>query len=207
MACTNHPTVDEGIVRCTRCHRQFCQDCVVFLRGFAYCAECKDEQVRDIQSGAPAAGTLDLASVWLRLAARFIDQFALGCAMAPVVVGLLFAVGAFSSGSRLNENMVGGLFYAIVLPISFGVPLVYEAWMLQTRGQTLGKMAVGIQVVTPEGGSLSPGQAWGRTAFHLGIGFCTCIGPAADLLPGLFTEEKTCLHDIVAKTRVVRLPR
>ena len=39
---------------------------------------------------------------------------------------------------------------------------LYEGLMLSSRGQTLGKMAVGIKVVTPEGQEIGAGQAWSR---------------------------------------------
>jgi uncharacterized RDD family membrane protein YckC len=73
--------------------------------------------------------------------------------------------------------------------------------MLQRRGQTLGKMALRIKVVTPDGGDISPGQAWGRAVLKLALG--TCMG--IDYLPALFTRERTCLHDMIVKTRVVRV--
>lgn len=197
MACANHPTVNEGIVRCTRCHRQFCQDCVAYLRGFPYCASCKNEQVRDVQSGT-TPGTLELASLGRRFGARWIDGFITSMALFPCTFGIGFFVAAAGASANADSKMVGVLAQLLVLPISIGVPLVYEGLMLQKRGQTLGKMALGIKVVTPEGSDITPGQAWGRTALWT---FLSCL----DAIPALFTPEKTCIHDMAAKTRVVRL--
>jgi uncharacterized RDD family membrane protein YckC len=73
--------------------------------------------------------------------------------------------------------------------------------MLQRRGQTVGKMALGVRVVTAEGGPISGKQAWMRTVLRLVLG--TCMG--IDYLPAFFTHERTCLHDMIAKTRVVRV--
>ena len=73
MACTNHPEVTQGLSRCSRCRRSFCPSCVIRLRGFVYCAGCKGEQVRDIQSGS-AAGELELASLGRRFGALWLDS-------------------------------------------------------------------------------------------------------------------------------------
>lgn len=201
MGCANHPAVNEGIVRCTRCHRQFCQDCVAYLRGFPYCAECKGEQVRDIQSGT-TPGALDLASVWQRLGAILLDQLLVSCVTLPIFAALFVGLGVFGAVAKAREEILAILVWLAIIPLAIGLPIVYEGWMLQARGQTLGKMALGIKVVTPEGAQISAGQAWGRTGVRLAIGmFCAL----ADYIPALFTPEKTCVHDMLAKTRVVRL--
>jgi uncharacterized RDD family membrane protein YckC len=71
--------------------------------------------------------------------------------------------------------------------------------MLASGGQTVGKKALSIKVVTAEGAEITPGQAWGRAASRLLIGiFCWPI----DYLVA-FGEERTTLHDMMAKTRVV----
>lgn len=202
MGCANHPTVNEGIVRCTRCHRQFCQDCVAYLRGFPYCAECKGEQVRDIQSGT-TPGALDLASVWQRLGALLLDHLLVSCISTPIILVVFVGLGALGAATKAREEILGVLVWLAILPLTIVLPLVYEAWMLQARGQTLGKMALGIKVVTPEGAQISAGQAWGRTGMRLVFGvFCAAF---VDYIPALLTPEKTCIHDMLAKTRVVRL--
>ena len=66
-------------------------------------------------------------------------------------------------------------------------------------GQTLGKLAVKVQVVRPDGRPISTGQAWGRAVMRLVLG-CLWI---VDYLPAFFTEQKTTLHDMVAGTRVI----
>jgi uncharacterized RDD family membrane protein YckC len=71
-------------------------------------------------------------------------------------------------------------------------------------GQTFGKMALGIKVVTPEGNEISAKQAWGRAAMRMAIGFVCYL---VDYIPAFFDREKKCLHDMVASTRVVRIQR
>ncbi len=201
MACTNHPAVVEGIVRCTRCHRQFCQDCVVLLRGFPYCADCKGEQVRDIQSGAPA-GSVDLASIWARIAALIIDSIACGLVVCVVVFPLALLVGILGAATRTDQQAFRVIAQLVSVPFQFLIPFLYEALMVKARGQTLGKMALGIKVVTPEGNDVDAGTAWKRAAVKSGIAVC-CV--FIDDLPACFDDEKMTLHDRIAETRVVRV--
>src|ERR1043166_3448578 len=78
--------------------------------------------------------------------------------------------------------------------------IAYEALMLGARGQTLGKMAMKIKVVRPDGTAISKGQAWGRSFMRQILASCLSI---FNYLPAFFTKERTCLHDLVANTRVV----
>jgi uncharacterized RDD family membrane protein YckC len=203
MACTNHPAVNEGIVRCVRCHKQFCADCVAILRGFPYCAGCKGEEVRDIQSGT-APGSLELASIWRRLGAVFIDNFITQFGVCLIAFPIALALGLLGGLAQTKSDMLGALIQLIALPFAIVIPLVYEGLMLKSRGQTLGKMAVGIKVVTPSGTDISPSQAWKRAGVKAAFSVCCAL---IDLLPALFAPEKTCLHDSIAETRVVKLLR
>jgi uncharacterized RDD family membrane protein YckC len=75
--------------------------------------------------------------------------------------------------------------------------------MVSARGQTLGKMAVGVRIVNPDGSAVSRGQAWGRAVVKMALGSCAGL----TFLPALFTKDRTTIHDMVAKTRVVRVER
>jgi len=202
MPCRNHPSVNEGLVRCTRCGGQFCRDCVIQLRGFSYCGECKGEQVRDVQSGTPP-GTLELATVGRRWGGIIIDNLLLQFAVIPLVFLPAMGIGALGAATEASEEAMGGLMLGLVFLLALGLPIVYEGFMVQAKGQTLGKMAVGIKVVNPDGTDVSAGQAWGRAAVKTALG--SCLG--LSFLPALFTKDRTCVHDMVAKTRVVRVRR
>lgn len=213
MQCSNHPEVDQDVVRCLRCQQPFCPDCVVMLRGYWYCGPCKNEQVRDIQSGTTAV--FELASIGRRFVASMLDSLIEGLALMVFIIPFIFVMGgaavmAGSQGKSEAAEAAMGLtvivMYALMLVLSIAVPLVYEALMLQRRGQTLGKMALSIQVVTADGTMLTRGQAWGRSAMKVALAqVCSCFGVLADNLPAFFTAEKTTLHDMAVRTRVVRL--
>jgi uncharacterized RDD family membrane protein YckC len=55
-------------------------------------------------------------------------------------------------------------------------------------------------VVQAGGQEISGGQAWGRAVVRgLFVSFLSIINYA----PAFFTKEKTCIHDMAAKTRVI----
>lgn len=215
MQCLNHPEVDQDIVRCLRCQQPYCPDCVVMLRGYWYCGPCKDETVRDIQSGT--GGLADLASVGQRILAVLLDSLVQGVMMMVVLLPLIFLMGGAAAalatltegasgeaaGAVLGIGIVG--IYALIFFLSVALPFVYEGFFLARNGQTPGKMALAIRVVDADGGVLSRGQAWGRAALKIGLGqACSCVGLLADDLPACFTNERAALHDMAARTRVVR---
>jgi len=202
MPCRNHPDLVEGLVRCTRCGRLFCRDCVIQLRGFYYCGGCKAEYVRDVQSGT-APGTLDLASVGRRWGGSLIDTMALYAVFIPLVMGVGFAMAALGLATEGGGGAFGGVIILLTYGFLLGAPVVYEGLMVSSRGQTLGKMAVGVRIVSPDGSAVSRGQAWGRAVAKMALGSCAGI----TFLPALFTKDRTTIHDMVAKTRVVRVER
>ena len=199
MACPQHPLALHGLERCASCDGEFCPDCVAWFMGRPYCAPCKFEHVRDLLSGI-VPGALDYASRGRRLGGLWLDGFITGIASWALMIPFMIAVGTMGAlGGPGKEPPVW--LALMIYPILFGLPVIYEALMLQRRGQTVGKMALGVKVVTPDGGEISKGQAWTRAVLKLILG--TCMG--IDYLPAFFTHERTCLHDLIAKTRVVRV--
>lgn len=197
-SCMNHADVMEGLNGCSRCGKTFCGDCLVEMKGGFFCAPCKSEQVKDIQSGVDTT-QLPLAGVGARLAAQMID----GVVAAVVWVPLAIAFGLFTVQQDANPFAMSNSLNLLTLVV-WGVFLLYEGLMLQWRGQTLGKMALRIRVVTPEGNDLSPWQAWVRPVVRTVISFVPFLA-IVDYIPALCTKQKTCIHDLAARTRVVKL--
>jgi uncharacterized RDD family membrane protein YckC len=195
LHCRNHWDVVEGLRQCSRCGQTFCRDCLVDINGRAYCAGCKNEQLLDVRSGVTVATNLDLANPGRRFVALFIDGFVVGL---PFIVLMIVAmVGALSTNHLSPEAMMW------LQPLSWLWIIgqfVYEGLMLAARGQTVGKIAMKVKVVRPDGSDISTGQAWGRAAMRHVLVSCLCI---INYLPAFFTLEKTTLHDMVASTRVV----
>lgn len=193
MICRNHVDVSEGIRRCARCQVPFCPDCLVEIQGRPYCATCKTEQLMDVRSGVDRT-MIAYASNWKRFGAIIIDGLIVGLPAYLLLVllpALLFAQQNDTAGSIVSM--------ALLVPYILAQP-TYEALMFQYKnGQTLGKMALKVRVVRPDGSPMTTGQAWGRAFAKLLLG---CIS-IFDYIPALFTAEKTTIHDLVASTRVV----
>ena len=192
MLCRNHVDVDEGVRRCARCGAPFCPDCLVEISGRPYCATCKSEQLLDVRSGVDRS-QIQYATILRRFGAVFLDGLLMVIPMYAVIGFVVFL--PTSRGEEVNPLLVN----LISIPFAL-LSLAYEGLMLHFKnGQTLGKMALKVRVVRPDGTPISPGQAWGRVVMRTVLG-CLWI---VDYIPAFFTNEKTTLHDMVAGTRVV----
>jgi len=193
MPCTNHPYIAEGVLHCSRCGRPFCPDCYVTVSGLTLCAGCKDEQMLDLASGTSAtavtAARYDLASIGRRWAAMFIDKL--------IMILLIAGGGLFGSlFDHKDEGAVaiGGALAGLVIFIA------YETFTTRGSGQTWGKRLLKIRVVAASGGEVGGGQAFGRAVVRtIAVHFLALI----DYLPAFFSKERTCVHDLMAGTRVV----
>ena len=90
---------------------------------------------------------------------------------------------------------------------------LYEGAMLTLCGQTLGKIALGVRVVTPDGGDPGAARAWLRAAvrgaFGAGMYYLfplLAVLAMVDYVPAFLGGERKALHDRVAGTRVVVIP-
>jgi uncharacterized RDD family membrane protein YckC len=196
MICRNHVDVSEGVQPCARCGSGFCTDCVVTIHGQPYCAVCKTEKLLDVQSGTDR-GQLLLATIGRRFAAMWIDwMIFLIAAVGLIVMGSLFLKPGGDDSPLFIALIISGL---AVYFIGF---IIYEGLMLSRRGQTLGKMALKIKVIRPDGSPITTGQAWGRSSLR---GIMVHVLLLLNYIPALATKERTCIHDLVAGTRVVNV--
>ncbi len=191
MICRNHVDVDEGVRRCSRCGGTYCSDCLVTILDRPYCATCKSEQLMDVRSGVDRT-RLSYGGFWQRFGAYIIDYI-----IQIVPIYAIFGVAMLFSGFAGTGEPT--LWFLLAYIPALLVPICYEALMLQAKSQTVGKMALRLKVVRPDGSRITAGQAWGRAVMRLVLG-CLII---ADYIPYFFTDEKTTLHDMVAGTRVV----
>jgi uncharacterized RDD family membrane protein YckC len=203
MPCKNHPFVEDRLTRCAVCTEAFCPDCIVAIGGLPYCMDCKSEMLLDLLSGVPPV-SLELASISRRFAAMFLDNLILVLPLLIVFFLTLFPM--LVSGQEIED--VEGL--PAFMPLLNGVLalvwmvliVAYEGLMLSLmKGQTLGKKALHLKVVTAEGNPISRGQAWGRALTRQLFGLVPCLGLIDYLVA--FGADRTCVHDILAKTRVI----
>ena len=198
MICRHHADVSDGVRSCARCGAPFCKDCLVEIQGQPYCATCKSEQLLDVRSGVDRTA-LDLAGTGRRCVAQLLDGLFM-----LVPLGY-FSVGIFAGGNPYKGSALlpCGIFFYLV--IGFGMSILYEAMFLSyVGGQTLGKKAMRLKVVSRDGSDVSAGQAWGRALGRGLFEFLSIPGFLFDYLPAFFTVQRTTLHDMMAGTRVIR---
>jgi len=192
--CPNHPHLTVGLQRCSRCGRGYCPDCLVSFRGGLYDAACKDAQLRDFAAGHSA---LQIASAWSRLGAAWIDGFVL-----IIPIGLLYyaswklsdlSVPAFIQARswRCGTSAVMSVLY-----------IIYDGVLVARRGATVGKSAVGLRVVNPDGSALGVRGSWTRAGTKYFLNFTGILGIIDSLM--VFTNRCRTIHDRVASTLVVK---
>lgn len=164
---------------------------------------------------APAEPEPELADRSVRLGAYLID-YLLGVLAAvpglvmlgPAFLGMLLeaARGQQPDLSTLDlSGMMTGLL--VLLAASFTL-FVIQVWMLSTRGQTIGKRMLGIRIVRhPDNRQAGFVHAWLLRNLVPGlIQMLPWIGFAFFLVDSclIFTEQRRCLHDHIAGTKVVK---
>ena len=128
------------------------------------------------------------AGFWIRFGAKFLDNIILQ------VVG--FGLGLVC-GLVIRDAFIAPLVAGIA---GFAVNIAYNTYFIGKFGATPGKMAAKLRVVTPEGGPISYGKAFGRVFGELLSGLTLGIG----YIMAAFDDEKRALHDRVCNTRVIR---
>ena len=176
-------------VRCNRCgyenlpEARFCANCGSNL--VATVEQVPTTAVPSAVLEAPAV-TIECMGFWIRLGAAVIDALVISAVLS--LVGLL----------RISPIPVTG-FMSVVTPV---VPWLYLWLFIGLKGQTLGKMAVGIKVVNAEGSVPGLGSAALREVLGKIVSFVAlCLG----FLWIIWDERKQGWHDKIAKTYVLRV--
>ncbi|MGI8575326.1 MAG: RDD family protein [Egibacteraceae bacterium] len=145
----------------------------------------------------PEAVPLDFneAGVGSRGLAILLDWLVLGAAM----IALMTASGLVFSAFESSGAVVASWFAVMNLLLLFGYPITCETL---TRGKTLGKLVMGLRVVTAEGAPVRFRHAGIRAALGL-VDFGLTLGVAA-VLSSLLTQRSQRLGDLVAGTIVLR---
>jgi uncharacterized RDD family membrane protein YckC len=129
---------------------------------------------------------------WIRLVAYIIDAILLS--IAGGVVAALFGVSLMETDwERLNPTLN---------LVSVAIAWLYFALLESSeRGATVGKMAMGLRVVTSDGQRLSFMHATGRYFAKILSAIILCIG----FIMIAFTDKKRGLHDMIAGTLVIKV--
>lgn len=143
--------------------------------------------------------TVDYAGFWLRLAAMAIDSVVLAvliwvfAGLYPLVVGRGWMGGAVTDAA-------GGVYWTFLILIPILTIAAFFIVFWRWRGQTPGKLLLGITIVRFNGGPVS----WGGAVMR----FLGYIISAAPLFAGFFWVSydlrRQGWHDKLAETYVIR---
>jgi uncharacterized RDD family membrane protein YckC len=149
-----------------------------------------------------------------RLGARILDNLLLVASAIPMFIIILMSFR--ESAERVTA---GGLPDGIYLKAALGsvlgpLPLmIYQWYLIATRGQTLGKKWTGIKIVKMDGSRVDFVSGVVLRNWVLALpGFIPTVGRGINSLVDLidvlmiFGEQRRCLHDVIAGTKVVVAP-
>ena len=137
------------------------------------------------------------AGFWMRVVATFIDAF--------IVFTLQFILGsilAFAGVAAMSDNTATGGIAIVVQLFGFAISFGYYVFFTGYCGQTPGKMALRIKVISKDGSPIG----YGRAAFReIPAKFISGLIFGIGYLMVAFDEQKQGLHDRMANTYVIKL--
>jgi uncharacterized RDD family membrane protein YckC len=180
---------------CSECGRDFPAQDLARFGNIAVCADCKPGYVQRMREGVPSAArsAYVYGGFWIRFAAIILDGIILNVIFA-ILAGIAYLAGFFRPATSAGWQL--GAIYLVL----FGVSLAYDIYFLTQKGATPGKMAMGLKVITANGGPITAGRAIGRYFARLVSQIILYIG----FIMAGFDDEKRALHDRLCDTRVIR---
>ncbi len=153
-----------------------------------------------------AAGHGELASRLNRFLGSFID----GLIVLPLafVVGMGLGFVLVMAGINPESTMFNIVSGILGTMIGAGIYLAINGYLLATRGQTVGKIVMKTQIVSDSGQLLPFGHLVLKRYLPIwGLSAIPYIGGIFSLANALFIfrENKKCLHDDIAGTKVIQL--
>lgn len=145
---------------------------------------------------APSSGDAPveaLAAPWRRIVAALAD-LALLCALDALVLYFTLRLLGLGTAQLLDLPLLP--LVAFLLLLNGGYFIAFTA----VGGQSIGKMAVGIKVISQEENAVPIGRATIRTLAYV----VSALPLGAGFVPGVLGADRLALHDRLAHTRVVR---
>ncbi len=147
-----------------------------------------------------ATDGLVLASRGSRLGAAIIDVV-----VAIALAGVATWIGVWRPWADVDPNM----WHLQILGATWGFALFVLAhgYLLAKRGQTIGKLAVGLRIVRPDGSAASFARLVGMRYGVLSLlNTVPLVGMLFGVADGLciFRASRRCLHDDIADTVVIK---
>ena len=171
------------------------------------CAQCKPLFLQRTREGGQAIGVRRYAGFWIRFVAVVIDGIILGVVgmIITLPLRLIMGVGSITAVQSNDPNAVlamlpalmAGVGLSVLVQVAIGI--AYEGWFVSNKGGTIGKLALGLQIIKVDGSRLSFGQAVGRYFGRMLSGVILYIG----FIMAGFDPEKRALHDRICNTLVI----
>ena len=150
-----------------------------------------------------ASGEAQLAGRGVRVGAVIIDTI--------ILMGLFWLVSKLTPLNIFSPAMAQAAFFTKlgVQAASLALFAVLHGYLLVKRGQTVGKMLLGIRIVRPDGSAASLARILG---LRYGIGYVIAALHFSVLMVFslvdcvmIFRANRRCLHDMIADTIVVKI--
>jgi uncharacterized RDD family membrane protein YckC len=174
------------------------------------CARCKPLAVQRLRENVTGGGgNYELASMWMRLAARILDAVIVTAGIFVVVFVSALLIGLTASTTKGTGSSPGtgrtilSILMVVVLVISyFWIPFYCLIVMPGRRGGSPGKLICGLRIIRTNGERFGIGWAflrfladWLTGALFIGLIF---------YIIAIFDEQKRTLTDYICGTRVVK---
>ncbi|TWT91663.1 RDD family protein [Neorhodopirellula pilleata] len=148
-----------------------------------------------------SADEAELAGRMNRLGAAMLDGIISLAVMTPILWFTGYLTRAMGENVTLTELILQSIGGMVIF-------LLIQGYFLANRGQTLGKMAAGIRIVSVQDGRLVPfGKLIGLRYLPLWllqvIPFANFLGLIDALF--IFRQDRRCVHDLLAGTKVVNV--
>jgi uncharacterized RDD family membrane protein YckC len=157
----------------------------------------------------PGAAELELADRGTRLGANLLDGLISGVPAIGAIWGMLTLLGysLFSAGAGEPSELLLSL---LSFGIAGGFYLAINGYLLARQGQSVGKRLCGLRILRQDGGLPTLWESFGkRYLLILLLGQVPIAGNLVSLVDALFIfrGDRRCLHDLLAGTQVVKVPR
>lgn len=186
--CAQHALAPATTI-CSRCGSYACRLCArVGEDGLDYCASC----VSRVEVLAERSD---------RFWANLVDQFLL---VLPWIGSMVLSAILAASGGEESAAVAG-----VVALLGFlGMLAVgaYQLHLVVQTGQTIGKRMLGIRVIRSDGSPVTFGRIF--LLRNLLPGFINAACGLFSIVDALFifNDDRRCIHDMIADTKVVKVP-
>ena len=141
------------------------------------------------------------AGFWCRVSAQVLDGVIGACLW--LLCSMWLVIGLWALDNPPHDLLDVLLILLALQGLALALHTAYHVVLVGGCGQTLGKMALGIAVITRDGGL--PG--YGRAALRCLGGFLSVATFGLGYMGIVFTRERRGLADLLAGTRVIEAPR